>query len=124
MNELREDLRTGRYEPEAVRRVYIPKPGGGERALGIPTVRDRVAQTAVALVLLPIFEADFSADMYGYRPRRDAHGALSMVRAALQTGHMHVVDADLSKYFDTIPHDALLKLVVLRISDGAILRVD
>ena len=123
LTELREDLRSGRYKPVAVRRVFIPKPGGGERALGIPTVRDRVAQTAAALVLLPIFEADFSADMYGYRPRRDAHGALATVHAALHTGHTQVVDADLSGYFDTIPHDALLKLVSMRISDGAILRL-
>lgn len=123
MLELQDDLRSGRYAPDAVRRVLIPKPGGGERALGIPTVRDRVAQTAAALVLLPIFEADFTDEMYGYRPRRDAHGALAVVHAALKEGRMQVVDADLSKYFDTIPHGALLRLAALRVSDGAVLRL-
>ena len=106
--ELQGDLRTGRYQPEAVRRVNIPKPGGGQRSLGIPTVRDRVAQTAAELILLPIFEADFIEEMHGYRPRRNAHGALAAVHAALQAGRMQVVDADLSKYFDTIPHTELL----------------
>ena len=121
--ELQGDLRTGRYQPEAVRRVNIPKPGGGERTLGIPTVRDRVAQTAADLILLPVFEADFAEEMHGYRPRRNANGALAAVHAALQAGRMQVVDADLSKYFDTIPHTELLELVAGRISDGAVLRL-
>jgi RNA-directed DNA polymerase len=83
--------------------VNIPKPGGGERSLGIPTVRDRVAQTAAVLILLPIFEADFAEEMHGYLPRRNAHGALAAVHAALQAGRMQVVDTDLSKYFDIMP---------------------
>jgi len=101
---LQEDLRTRRYKPEAVRRVMIPKPGGGERPLGIPTIRDRVAQTAASLVLTPIFEADFGEEMYGYRPRRNAQDAVKAVHQALKEGYTDVVDGDLSKYFDTIPH--------------------
>lgn len=121
--QLQEDLRTRRYKPEAVRRVTIPKPGGGERPLGIPTIRDRVAQTAASLVLTPIFEADFGEEMYAYRPKRNAQDAVKAVHQALKEGYTDVVDGDLSKYFDTIPHAELLKSVARRVSDGAMLHL-
>jgi RNA-directed DNA polymerase len=99
------------YRPQAVRRVMIPKPGGGERPLGIPTIRDRVVQTAVVLILEPIFEADFEDNVYAYRPERSAHDALAEVQRRLYGGQQHVVDADVTKYFDTIPHAELLQSV-------------
>lgn len=121
--DLQQDLRTRQYLPKPVRRVMIPKFGGGERPLGIPTIRDRVAQMAAKLVLEPIFEADFEPTVYGYRPGLSAGEAIKRVHQLLCQGYTDVVDADLSKYFDTIPHDALLNCVARRVADGTVLHL-
>jgi RNA-directed DNA polymerase len=122
LKRLSEELRSGAYRPQAIRRHYIPKPGSRElRPLGIPTVRDRVVQTALRAVLEPIFERDFAAHSYGFRPRRGCKDALRRVDELLAAGHVHIVDADLKSYFDTIPHDRLLARVGAKVSDGRIL---
>lgn len=124
LRKLSEQLRTGTYTPQAIRRTHIPKPGTGEtRPLGIPTIRDRVVQAAVVNVIEPIFERHFAEHSYGFRPRRGCKDALRRVDELLKAGYTHVVDADLKAYFDSIPHEGLMTRLRERIADGPVLRL-
>jgi RNA-directed DNA polymerase len=124
LKRLSDQLRTGTYRPQAIRRHYIPKPGTQEkRPLGIPTIRDRVVQSAVRMVLEPIFEYEFAQQSYGFRPGRGCKDALRRVDELLKSGFTYIVDADLKSYFDTIPHDRLMTLMGQKVSDGRVLNL-
>ena len=123
LKSISQELIAKKYKPMAVKRVYIPKSDGSKRPLGIPTIKDRIVQMATKIVMEPIFEADFHDNSYGFRPKRNAHQAMDEISKQLRTGKTLIIDADISKYFDTIPHGKLLKLIAKRIVDKHILQL-